>query len=89
MPAMRCFGTCLAVERVNGRGGLPCRRYRELELVRFDSKGNVEDAVSMLRAALDAGIGFVMQGNSSATAAALIDTLEKHDARDVRRRSYR
>jgi branched-chain amino acid transport system substrate-binding protein len=77
-----------AVERVNERGGVSLPGgSRKLELVRFDSKGNVDDAVSMLRGALDAGIGFVTQGNSSATAAALIDTLEKHNARDPARRA--
>ena len=77
-----------AVERVNARGGvvLPEGR-RKLELVRFDSKGNVEDALALLRGALDRDIGFVMQGNSSATAAALIDALDKHNDREPARRA--
>ncbi|MFY7907782.1 MAG: ABC transporter substrate-binding protein, partial [Burkholderiaceae bacterium] len=67
-----------AVERVNARGGvnLPGGR-RLLEIERFDSKGQTEEALSVLRAAIDQGIQVVMQGNSSATAAALIDALNK------------
>ena len=77
-----------AVERVNRRGGvtLPAGK-RRLELLRFDSKGNTEEALSMLRAALDQGVGFVLQGNSSATAAALIDALDKHNQRSPERRA--
>lgn len=77
-----------AVERANARGGvaLPEGR-RPLELVRFDSKGNTEEALSLLRSAVDQRIGFVLQGNSSATAAALIDALNKHNERDPARRA--
>jgi len=77
-----------AVERVNARGGvvLPQGR-RPLELVRLDSKGSTEEALALLRRALDQRIGFVMQGNSSATAGALIDALEKHNERDPARRA--
>lgn len=80
-----------ATERVNARGGvkLPAALggARPLALVRFDSKGTVEEALSLLRSATDQGIGFVLQGNSSATAAALIDALDKHNAREPRRRA--
>jgi branched-chain amino acid transport system substrate-binding protein len=55
--------------------------------VRFDSKGNTEEALSLLRSAVDQRIGFVLQGNSSATAAALIDALNKHNERDPARRA--
>jgi len=75
-----------AVERVNARGGvrLPPDQggARPLALARFDSKGQTEEALTVLRAALDRRIGFVLQGNSSAVAAALIDALEKHNQRD-------
>lgn len=77
-----------AVERVNARGGvvLPNGK-RPLELLRFDSKGNTEEALSMLRGALDRHAGFVLQGNSSATAAALVDALEKHNEREPSQRA--
>lgn len=71
-----------AVERVNQRGGVMLPGgARPLELLRFDSKGNAEEALVMLRAALDRGVRVVTQGNSSATAAALIDALDKHNER--------
>jgi branched-chain amino acid transport system substrate-binding protein len=77
-----------AAERVNARGGvsLPEGR-RKLELVSLDSKGNTDEALILLRAAFDRGIGFVMQGNSSATAAALVDALDKHNAREPAKRA--
>lgn len=76
-----------AVERVNARGGVRLPDGpRPLALVRFDSKGNTEDAIGLLRQALDSGIRFIAQGNSSATAAALIDALDKHNERDPARR---
>jgi branched-chain amino acid transport system substrate-binding protein len=77
-----------AVERVNARGGVRLPGgARPLELVRLDSKGNAEEALLMLRAALDWGIGFVLQGNSSAVAAALIDGLNKHNDRVPQQRA--
>ena len=72
-----------AIERVNARGGvnLPGGK-RQLAIERFDSKGQTEEALSALRAAIDQNIQVVLQGNSSATAAALIDALNKHNERD-------
>jgi branched-chain amino acid transport system substrate-binding protein len=77
-----------AVERVNARGGVKLPDgTRPLELVRYDSKGQAEEALTMLRAALDRQIGFVLQGNSSAVAAALIDAIEKQNQREPSRRA--
>lgn len=76
-----------AAERVNARGGVKLPGgARPLELVRFDSKGTPEEALAMLRAAIDQRITYVFQGNSSATAAALIDAINKHNERDPARR---
>ncbi len=77
-----------AVERVNQRGGvrLPSGA-RPLELMRFDSKGATEEALAMFKAAVDADALVVLQGNSSATAAALIDAVNKHNQREPRRRA--
>ena len=78
----------LATERINCRGGVRVAGVaRPLALVRMDSKGNAEDALGLLRGALDQRIGFVLQGNSSATAAALVDALEKHNEREPQRRA--
>ena len=77
-----------AVERVNRRGGVALAGgMRRLELLRYDSKGSTEEALSMLRAALDQGVGFILQGNNSATATALSDALDKHNARSPERRA--
>ena len=77
-----------AVERVNGRGGVRLADGRHpLELVRMDSKGSVEETLLRLRAATDQGIGFILQGNSSAAAAALIEALNRHNQREPRRRA--
>ncbi len=76
-----------AIERVNARGGVKLPGGpRLLALERFDSKGQNEEALSALRAAIDQGIQVVFQGNSSATAAALIDAINKHNERDPARR---
>ena len=76
-----------AVERVNARGGVKLPGGpRLLALERFDSKGQNEEALSALRSAIDGGIQVVFQGNSSATAAALIDAINKHNERDPARR---
>jgi branched-chain amino acid transport system substrate-binding protein len=77
-----------AVERINRRGGVALPGgSRRFELLRFDSKGSTEEALSLLRAALDQGVAFILQGNSSATAAALIDALDKHNVRSPERRA--
>jgi branched-chain amino acid transport system substrate-binding protein len=77
-----------ATERVNQRGGVRLAGgARPLALQRFDSKGNTEDALSMLKSATDQRVGFVLQGNSSAVATALIDALDKHNQREPLRRA--
>lgn len=76
-----------AVERVNARGGIRLPGgARMLQLDRYDSKGQNEEALSALRAAMDDGARIVLQGNSSATAAALVDAIDKNNERDPSRR---
>lgn len=76
-----------AAERVNARGGVKLPGGpRPLLIARYDSKGQSEEALSALRAAVDDGVHFVTQGNSSATAAVLLDALDKHNAREPSRR---
>ncbi|HEY9223744.1 MAG TPA: branched-chain amino acid ABC transporter substrate-binding protein [Variovorax sp.] len=76
-----------AVERVNARGGVKLPGgARLLQLDRYDSKGQNEEALSALRAAIDDGARIVLQGNSSATAAALVDAIDKNNERDPSRR---
>ena len=76
-----------AVERVNARGGVTTADgKRPLVLNRYDSKGQNEEALTSLRAAIDAGAQFVFQGNSSANAAVLIDAIQKHNEREPNKR---
>jgi branched-chain amino acid transport system substrate-binding protein len=76
-----------AIERVNARGGVSTAEgKRLLVLNRYDSKGQNEEALTSLRAAIDAGAQYVLQGNSSANAAVLMDAIQKHNDRDVQKR---
>jgi branched-chain amino acid transport system substrate-binding protein len=76
-----------AVERVNERGGVRLPGgARRLVLERYDSKGQIEEALSALRSAIDDGAQFILQGNSSAVAAALIEAVNKHNEREPGRR---
>ena len=76
-----------AVERVNQRGGVKSADgKRTLQLQRYDSKGQIEEALSSLRSAIDDGARFILQGNSSAVAAALIEAVNKHNEREPGRR---
>jgi len=75
-----------AVERVAQRGGVKMPSgSRPLALERYDSKGQVEEALAALRLAIDGGARVVLQGNSSAIAAALIEAVQKHNDRDPSR----
>ncbi|MDP3169766.1 MAG: branched-chain amino acid ABC transporter substrate-binding protein [Polaromonas sp.] len=77
-----------AAERVNARGGIKLQGgNRPLVFERYDSKGQNEEALSALRSAMDDGITLVTQGNSSSTAAALIDAINKHNDREPARRA--
>jgi branched-chain amino acid transport system substrate-binding protein len=76
-----------AIERVNARGGVKTAQgLRPLALERYDSKGQSEEALSALKSAIDDGAMLVMQGNSSANAAALIDAINKHNEREPGKR---
>ncbi len=72
----------LAIERVNARGGVHLPQgNRLLALDVFDNRQGVEESLVALRQAADRGIPFVVQGNSSAVAAALVNAIDKHNAR--------
>lgn len=76
-----------AVARVNARGGVRVAGgVRPLELRRYDSKGQVEEALLMLKRAADEGVRFILQGNSSAVAGALIEAIGRHNEREPQAR---
>ena len=71
------------IEQVNARGGVKLNDgTHPLELVVLDSKGSTEEALVQLRAAADRRIGFVLQGNSSAVAAALLGAIDRQNTRE-------
>ncbi|MEN9904054.1 MAG: hypothetical protein RLZZ555_619 [Pseudomonadota bacterium] len=73
----------LATERVNARGGVRIgQSARPLAVERYDSKGQIEEAIAALRSAIDAGIRIVAQGNSSAVAGALVEAIARHNERN-------
>ncbi|MEI6734055.1 MAG: branched-chain amino acid ABC transporter substrate-binding protein [Comamonadaceae bacterium] len=81
------------LERINSRGGVKlagapgvAASHRLLSLERFDNKGQIEESLSALRSAIDDGARFIVQGNSSAVAASLIDAINKHNEREPDRR---
>lgn len=72
----------MATERINQRGGVRLKSGpHALQLKRYDSKGQADEALSMLGAALEDGARFVFQGNSSAVASALMEALQKNNDR--------
>ncbi|MEG3001896.1 MAG: branched-chain amino acid ABC transporter substrate-binding protein [Comamonas sp.] len=79
----------MATERVNARGGVRLKgdaAAHPLVVQRYDSKGQNEEALSALRAAIDGGARIILQGNSSATASALLDAINKHNQREPTKR---
>jgi branched-chain amino acid transport system substrate-binding protein len=76
-----------AIERINARGGvkLPDGAH-PFALTTFDNKQGMEESLIALRQLSDQRIGFLVQGNSSAVAAVLIDGVEKHNQRAPDRR---
>ena len=74
----------IAIERVNARGGvrLPDGMH-PLALSSFDNKQGVEESLTALKHVTDQRIGFVVQGNSSAVALALVEAINKHNQREA------
>lgn len=70
-----------AVDRfVNEKGGV--LGGRQFEIVPFDNKVSPKESLIQLQVAIDQGIHYVVQGNSSGVANALTDAIEKHNRRN-------
>ena len=52
------------------------------EFVPFDNKGSPQESLTVLKAAIDQGIRYVVQGNGSGAAAAISDAVTKHNERN-------
>lgn len=69
-----------AVDDINAKGGV--LGGTKLELVHFDGKGSPQESVLALKQIIDGGIRFVSLGSGSHVAHALLETLNKHNARN-------
>ena len=54
----------------------------KFEFVPFDNKGSPQESLNVLKAAIDQGIRYVVQGNGSGAAAAILDAVNKHNERN-------
>lgn len=64
---------------INKRGGI---LGRDIEIVQFDNKLSGQEAIIQLQRAIDQGIRFLLQGQSSGIALALGDAITKNNARN-------
>ncbi|MFO1195934.1 MAG: branched-chain amino acid ABC transporter substrate-binding protein [Burkholderiaceae bacterium] len=67
------------IDYINAKGGALGRKF---ELVPFDNKSQPADALLALKSATDQNMPFIVQCSGSNIAAALIDAVEKHNARN-------
>ena len=71
-----------AAEQINARGGV---LGQKIEIVPLDNKLNTQESLVVLKGAIDQGIHYVVQGNGSSVAGALIDAINKNNERDPSR----
>ncbi len=69
-----------ADELVNKKGGV--LGGTNFEIVAFDNKISAKESLIQLQVAIDQGIRFIAQGNSSGVANALTDAINKHNRRN-------
>ncbi len=67
------------LDYINSKGGALGRKF---ELIAFDNKSQPSDALLALKSATDQNIPFIMQCSGSNIAAALIEAVDKHNARN-------
>jgi branched-chain amino acid transport system substrate-binding protein len=65
---------------INAKGGV--LGGKKFEIIAFDSKVSAKESLVQLKNAIDQGIQFITQGNSSAVAGALIEAVNKHNKRN-------
>lgn len=65
---------------VNANGGV--LGGQKMEIVAFDNKISAKESLIQLQVAIDQGIRFIAQGNSSGVANAITDAVEKHNKRN-------
>ena len=67
------------LDYINAKGGALGKKF---ELVPFDNKSQPSDALIALKSATDQNMPFIMQCSGSNIAAALIEAVDKHNARN-------
>jgi len=68
-----------AAEQVNAEGGA---MGQKIVIVPMDNKLSPQESLVLLKAAADQGIHYIVQGNGSSVAGALIDAINKHNERE-------
>ncbi|MEO1292884.1 MAG: branched-chain amino acid ABC transporter substrate-binding protein [Pseudomonadota bacterium] len=68
---------------INDNGGVLGKKF---EIVPFDNKISPKESLIQLQVAIDQGIRFIAQGNSSGVANALTDAIKKHNRRNPDKR---
>src|SRR5689334_1287721 len=68
-----------AAEQVNAKGGV---LGQKIEIVPLDNKLSPQESLIVLKNAIDQGIHYIVQGNGSSVAGALIDAVNKNNERD-------
>ncbi len=58
----------------------------EVEVIGLDNKNSIEEALSQLKKAIEQGASYIVQGNSSSVAAALLNKIKKHNKRNPKKR---
>jgi branched-chain amino acid transport system substrate-binding protein len=76
-PAFTSF--VLAAEHINAGGGV---NGDSIEIVPFDNKLSPQESLVQLQKAIDSGIRYIIQGNGSSVAAALIEAVNKWNERN-------
>jgi branched-chain amino acid transport system substrate-binding protein len=67
------------VDRINASGILG---KQKLEVVPFDNKVSPQESLNQLKRVIDQGIRYIMQGNGSSVAGALIEAVNRHNERN-------
>ena len=69
----------LAAEKINEAGGV---NGDMIEVTGYDNKINPKESLVQLQKAIDSGARYILQGNGSSVASAIIDAVEKHNKRN-------
>src|SRR3954451_17462749 len=67
-----------AAERLSGKNPAGVK----FEVVGFDNKGSPQESLNTLKAAIDQGFHYVVQGNGSGAGLAILDAVSKHNERN-------